>query len=68
MLSVERSPVRLDAAAERDRSLVPEEAAVLVGDEIAQPRFRRHDERALHVELGVVDGRLEQAALAAPAD
>ena len=64
MLSVGAQPGEARLRAERDCGLVPDEAAVLVGDEIAQPRFRRHHERAAHVDLGVVDGRVEQAALA----
>ena len=32
--------------AERDRRLVPDETAILVGDEVAQARFGRHDEGA----------------------
>ena len=50
--------------AECDRCLAPDETPVLVGDEVAQPCLGRHDECAGHVDLGVVDGRLEQAALA----
>ena len=62
MLSVERRPVRFDIRAEHDRGLVPQETPVLVGNEIAQSRLRRHDERAVHLYLCVVDGRVKQAA------
>ena len=52
---------------ECDRRFGPDEASVLVGHELAQPCFGRHNECALHVERCVVDRRTRTGRAAAPA-